>query len=87
MISTVQTLDAVGRLQTGMQYLELCPGQKFKVCFSKTLKYALSHIHLSMVASQHPKTYTSINLDQPQVHASFAFLHMAWLLLLICPTS
>lgn len=52
-ISTVQTLDRVVSLQTGMQHLELCPGQKFKVCFSKTLKYVLSCIHLSLLASQH----------------------------------
>lgn len=89
MVSAIQRVDAVVRLQAGMQHLELCPGQKFKVCFPKTLKYALSRIHRSMVASQHvhPTTYTSINLDHPQVHESFAFLHLAWFILLICPTS
>lgn len=66
-------VDAVVRLQTGMQRLELCPGQKFKACFPKTLRYVLSCIHPSMAASQHvhATTYTSINLDHPQVHETF----------------
>lgn len=95
-ISTVQTLDRVVSLQTGMQHLELCPGQKFKVCFSKTLKYVLSCIHLSLLASQHlhpTALSTQIThrfvkaLPSFSLHSSSAKKPLCRFLLLICPIS